>query len=88
MYLTQTSKHIRQNNQWNHAGGSTKKYVSKTYKRLTISGKRVSCSTLVTDTPAFSREVAVPPVETIMNLEQKKTSHNQRKKKFSSSCDL
>ena len=33
---------------------------------LTISGKLVSSSTLVTDTPALSKEDAVPPVETIV----------------------
>uniref|UniRef100_A0A7C9AZS4 Uncharacterized protein n=1 Tax=Opuntia streptacantha TaxID=393608 RepID=A0A7C9AZS4_OPUST len=31
-----------------------------------ISGKLVSCSTLVTETPAFSKALAVPPVETIV----------------------
>lgn len=40
-----------------------------TFKRLTISGKEVSCSTLITETPAFSKEVAVPPVETMVYLE-------------------
>jgi hypothetical protein len=35
---------------------------------LTISGNCVSCSTLVTATPALSNAEAVPPVETIVNL--------------------
>lgn len=35
---------------------------------LTISGKEVSSSTLVTNTPVLSRAEAVPPVETIVNL--------------------
>lgn len=37
-------------------------------KRLTISGNRVSSSTLVTATPEPSKADAVPPVETIVNL--------------------
>jgi len=36
--------------------------------KLTISGNCVSCSTLVTATPALSNAEAVPPVETIVNL--------------------
>lgn len=44
--------------------------LSKIINNLTISGKQVNCSTLVTETPVFSREVAVPPVETIANLEE------------------
>ena len=55
----------------------------KTNKRLTISGKHVSCSTLVTETPPFSKEVAVPPVETIVNLQKIKHCHDQVTQKVS-----
>lgn len=41
---------------------------NKVGERLTISGKQVSSSTLVTGTPELSKAVAVPPVETIVNL--------------------
>lgn len=38
--------------------------------QFTISGKEVSCSTLVTETPALSKADAVPPVETIVYLQR------------------
>jgi len=41
------------------------------YKMLTILGKLVNCSTLVTETAAFSKALAVPPVETIVYLNAK-----------------
>jgi hypothetical protein len=38
--------------------------------KLTISGKQVSSSTLVTGIPACSSADAVPPVETMVYLQQ------------------
>lgn len=44
---------------------------NKNKRSFTISGKQVSCSTLVTDSPAFCKAEAVPPVDTIVYLQFK-----------------
>lgn len=52
----------------NYKDLSTPRY-NRSKDELTISGKPVSCSTLVTDIPALSKAEAVPPVEIILYLQ-------------------
>ena len=49
-----------------YTGNQTTENKLELKQILTISGKDVSCSTFVTETPALSKADAVPPVETIV----------------------